>query len=167
MNLLFIPSLLIGDYRTFFIKLSIVAGFWILVIIASLIDLRSGIKASKSRGQFRTTSSGLRQTLRKDKEYISFMFMAFIVDFSLSYLSALSDVFSILSIFQLPLISIVVLIGILITEWISVNENIRKKNGSDVIPKETIDFMTDIISAVGEDKLKAIAELIKSKEAQK
>lgn len=47
MNLLFIPSLLAGDYRTFFIKLSLIAVFWILVFVASFIDLRTGIAASK------------------------------------------------------------------------------------------------------------------------
>lgn len=164
MTLLFIPSLLSGDYRTFFTKISIIAFFWVLVFIASFIDLRTGIKASKSQGCFRTTSSGLRQTLRKDMEYMAVMFIAFLLDFALSYLSNLSEIIGILGIFSVPILSILALIFIIVTEGISVKENIEKKNGSAIIPKETISLMAELIDTLGEDKLKAVAELIKNKE---
>lgn len=161
MNLLFIPSLLSGDYRSFFCELSIVALFWVMVFVASFIDLRTGIKASKAVGNFRTTSSGLRQTLRKDREYMAIMSIAFLLDFALSYLTTLSDIVGIFGIFKIPFLSILALIFILIIEFISVKENIEKKRGSKIIPKETIDVMTELIEKFGDEKLKAIAEILK------
>ena len=169
MNLLFIPSLLSGDYKTFFLKLLIIIGLWILIFIATMIDLRTGIKASKARGKFKTTSKGLRQTLNKYKEYTSIMAIAIIVDFALSYLCTLESIFSIFGIFRVPLFSVIAFVFIVITEWISVKENIEKKKGAPIISKEIVDLTAELVAELGDDKLKAIAKLLneRNKEAQK
>jgi len=126
MNLLFIPSLLSGDYRTFFIKLSIVIGLWMIVILASSVDLKTGIDASKRLGKFKTTSKGLRQTLKKLFEYFAFLTIALLFDFVVSYLTTLSDIISIFGLFRVPVFTIGSIIIILIIEGISVKENIEK-----------------------------------------
>lgn len=167
MNLLFIPSLLSGDYKTFFLKFLIVVGLWILIFVATMIDLRTGIKASKARGNFRTTSKGLRQTLNKYKEYTSIMAIAFIVDFALSYLCTLESIFSFFGLFRVPLFSVIAFLFIVITEWISVKENIEKKKGAPIISKEIVDLTAELVAELGDDKIKAIVKLLKEKEDKK
>lgn len=57
----------------------------LMVIIASLIDLRFGIKASKAVGAYKTTSYGFRATVEKDVFYLAFYFMAVMIDGCLSF----------------------------------------------------------------------------------
>jgi len=164
MNLLFIPSLLTGDYRTFFIKLIIVFALWLIVIVATLVDLRTGIAASKRKGNFRTTSKGLRQTLKKLFEYFTFLVIALLFDFVLSYLTTLVDIIPFLGLFRIPLFTIGSIVVILIIEGISVKENTEKSRGKDIITPEMLNSALNIIAALGDDKTKAIAELLKNKE---
>jgi len=163
MNLLFIPSLLTGDYRTFFIKLIIVFALWLIVIVATLVDLRTGIAASKRKGNFRTTSKGLRQTLKKLFEYFTFLVIALLFDFVLSYLTTLVDIIPFLGLFRIPLFTIGSIVVILIIEGISVKENTEKSRGKDIITPEMLNSALNIIAALGDDKTKAIAELLKNK----
>jgi len=139
----------------------LIAVFWVLVFVASFIDLRTGIAASKAKGEFKTTSSGLRQTLRKDMEYMAMMFIAFLLDFSLSYLTSISDLVGLFGLFKVPLCSLGMLIFILVTEYISVKENIEKKKGSPIIPKKTVDLVSDLIGAYGEEKLTEALKFLK------
>jgi len=164
MNLLFIPSLLTGDYRTFFIKLIIVFALWLIVIVATLVDLRTGIAASKRKGNVRTTSKGLRQTLKKLFEYFTFLVIALLFDFVLSYLTTLVDIIPFLGLFRIPLFTIGSIVVILIIEGISVKENTEKARGKDIITPEMLNSALNIIAALGDDKTKAIAELLKNKE---
>ena len=92
---------------------------------------------------------------------MAIMSIAFLLDFSLSYLTTLSDIVGIFGIFKIPFLSVLTLIFILIIEFISVKENIEKKRGSKIIPKETMDVMTELIEKFGDEKLKAIAEMLK------
>jgi len=163
MNLLFIPSLLTGDYRTFFIKLIIVFALWLIVIVATLVDLRTGIAASKRKGNVRTTSKGLRQTLKKLFEYFTFLVIALLFDFVLSYLTTLVDIIPFLGLFRIPLFTIGSIVVILIIEGISVKENTEKSRGKDIITPEMLNSALNIIAALGDDKTKAIAELLKNK----
>ena len=163
MNLLFIPSLLTGDYRTFFIKLIIVFALWLIVIVATLVDLRTGIAASKRKGNVRTTSKGLRQTLKKLFEYFTFLVIALLFDFVLSYLTTLVDIIPFLGLFRIPLFTIGSIVVILIIEGISVKENTEKARGKDIITPEMLNSALNIIAALGDDKTKAIAELLKNK----
>lgn len=167
MNLLFIPSLLIGDYKTFFIKLSIVFGFWLIAVIASMVDLRTGILASKRIGNFRTTSKGLRQTMKKLFEYFTFLTIALLFDVVLSYLTTLTDIVPLFGLFRIPIFTIASVIIILIIEGISVKENTEKGRNRDFVSPEVMNKALDIIGSLGDEKIKAIAELLKNKKDEK
>lgn len=163
MNLLFIPSVLSGDYRTFFIKLIIVFALWLIAIVASLIDLKTGIDASKRLGKFKTTSSGLRQTLKKDFQYFTLLVIALLFDFVFSYLTTLTDIISFLGLFRIPVFTIISVIITLTIEFISVKENLEKGK-KQIISPELMNKALDIISELGDEKVKAIANILKDKE---
>jgi hypothetical protein len=161
METLFIPSLLTEDYRSFFIKLIIVFALWIIAITATIIDLKTGIDASKRLGNFKTTSSGLRQTLRKDFQYFTLLIIALLFDVVFSYLTTLTDIFSFLGLFRIPIFTILSVIIVLLIEFISVKENLRK-GSKEVVPQELINKALEIISELGDDKVKAISKILKT-----
>lgn len=160
METLFIPSLLSQDYKSFFIKLIIVFALWLIAIIATLIDLKTGIDASKRLGNFRTTSSGLRQTLKKDFQYFTLLIIALLFDVVFSYLTTLTDIISFLGLFRIPVFTIISVIIVLIIEFISVRENLDKGR-KDIVPQELINKALEIISELGDDKVKAISKILK------
>lgn len=162
MNLLFIPSLLAGDYRSFILKLMIVLGLWLIAIAATLVDLKTGIDASKRLGNFKTTSSGLRQTLRKDFQYFTLLIIAFLFDFVFSYLTTLTDIVGLFGLFRVPLFTIISVIIVLVIECISVKENLEKGK-KEIISPELVNKALDIIGELGDEKVKAISEILKSK----
>ena len=163
MQLLFIPSLLAGDMPTFFLKLAIVFLLWIIVFIASIVDLKTGIDASKRLGSFKTTSKGLRQTIKKNLQYIMLLFVGLLFDFVLSYLSTLSDILPILGMFRIPIFSLLGVLVILIIEAISVKENLDKGKDKEMISPELLNMALDIINTLGDDKIKSITQLIAKK----
>lgn len=77
--LLFIESLLTGDFATLRLKLAIVGIMWLLVTLAIIIDLISGWHKAKERGEART-SYGLRRTVSKTVLYYALMLFAFMFD---------------------------------------------------------------------------------------
>lgn len=162
MQLLFIQSLLDGDYRTFFIKLIIILSLWLVAVLATLIDLKTGINASKRLGNFKTTSSGLRQTLKKDFQYFTLLIVAFLFDFVFSYLTSLTDIISLFALFKVPLFTIASVIIVLTIEGISVKENLEKGR-KEIISPDIMNKALDIIGELGDDKIKAIAEILKIK----
>ena len=167
MNLLFIPSLLQGDMKSFLFKLSIVFLLWLIVFVASMVDLKTGIDGSKRLGCFKTTSRGLRQTVKKDLQYIMLLLVGLLFDFVLSYLSTLSDLIPLFGVFRIPIFSLLGVLVILIIEGISVKENLDKGKTKEIISPELITSALDIIGILGDDKVKAIAELLKQKEEKK
>ena len=166
MNLLFIPSILSGDYKTFFIKLVIVFALWMIAIVASLVDLKTGIDASKRLGNFKTTSAGLRQTLKKDFQYFTLLPIALLFDVVFSYLTTLTDIIPFLGLFRVPVFTILSVIIILAIEFISVKENLEKGK-KQIISPELMNKALDIISELGDEKVKAIADILKNKEEKK
>jgi len=167
MNLLFIPSLLTGDIKGFLFKLAIVLLLWLIAFSASLVDLKTGKEASKRLGNFKTTSYGLRQTIKKDGQYFALLLVAFLFDFVFSYLTVLSDTISFLIIFSIPIFTIIGVIIVILIEWISVKENLAKGRSEidkAAIPEEKLNLALELVSVLGDDKMKAIAEIIKSKE---
>lgn len=161
--LLFIPSILKGDMSTFFMKLSVVLLLWLIAFAASLVDLKTGIAASKRLGKFKTTSSGLRQTLKKDGQYFMLLLIAFLFDFVFSYFTELAHIWAILGIFKLPLFTLIAVAIVLTIEGISVRENLDKGSDKEIVPQEVVNHALDIIGELGEDKIKAIVELLKEK----
>ncbi|WP_156032711.1 phage holin family protein [Prevotella sp. 10(H)] len=77
--LLIIESFLTEDFVTLRIKLAIVAIMWLLVAIAISLDLVSGWRKAKERGEVRT-SYGLRRTVTKAVLYYALMLFAFMFD---------------------------------------------------------------------------------------
>ncbi len=79
MTLLFIQSYLKDDYQSLEFKLAIVAIMWGIVTIAMALDLLSGYRKAKDRGEART-SYGLRRTVTKSVLYYALMLFAFLFD---------------------------------------------------------------------------------------
>lgn len=150
-TLLFIPSLLAGDTTACMVKVAVVVLLWLIVIIASMIDLATGIAASKRIGQHKTTSWGLRRTISKDLQYLALLVMLLLIDIALSALSPY------LSIFTIPILSVAGVITVTTVEFVSVIENTRKGKDKD---EDVIDDVQQLaaaaIDAYGEEKVKAL-----------
>lgn len=76
---LFIQSLLTENYESLRFYLGIVIITWLFVAIAIIIDLISGVRKAKERGELRT-SYGFKQTVNKVVLYYAFMLFAFMFD---------------------------------------------------------------------------------------
>lgn len=74
-----VQLLLSEDYNTLRFKLAIVAIMWLLVAVSIVLDLISGWRKAKERGEART-SYGLRRTVTKAVLYYALMVFAFMFD---------------------------------------------------------------------------------------
>jgi len=79
MTLLLIEPFLKGEYEIVKMRLGIILIIWVLVGIAVAVDLISGVRKAKQRGEIRT-SYGLRRTVDKALRYYSLMIIAFLFD---------------------------------------------------------------------------------------
>lgn len=113
MNILFISPLLTGDLHKVQYWLLAIAIMGILIIIASLIDLRYGRMASKACGVFKTTSYGLRKTVYKIKDYLTFLSFGCMIDGCASFF------------YEIPCCSAIITMGVMIIEGMSVREKIN------------------------------------------
>ncbi len=152
-TLLFIPALMEGDVNGFLTKLAIVVLLWLIVIAASMIDLMTGISASKRTGTKRTTSWGLRRTINKDLQYLALLAMLLIIDIGLSALSG------VLPLFAVPLLSVLGVVTMSVVEFISVAENTRKGKKPD---EDAIDDIQQLVAstvdALGTEQTKQFLE---------
>lgn len=89
------------------------------VIIAIGVDLIFGIRESKKQGIY-THSQGLRQTTAKLSSYLSLILVAFVLD-SINPLFIFVDAFP-----YLPILTILVSMFFIFTEWISIREHTSK-----------------------------------------
>ena len=162
MTLLFIPSLMEGNIDAFLTKVAVVVLLWLIVIAASMIDLITGIAASKRTGIQHTTSWGLRRTVSKDLQYLALLAMLLIIDIGLSALSQQ------LPLFSMPLLSTLGVITISVVESISVAENTRKGKAPE---DDKIDDIQQLVMAVadklGKDKTKAFLQALEEYEKGK
>jgi len=163
MTLAFIQSILNHDWYTLSVKLGYQALAWVFVLFACFIDLKTGITASRANGVFKTSSYGLRMTLKKFKDYMDVFLMAFAIDVFLSIFNTMSDQYSFLAIFSIPLVTIVIFIYTMATELISVLENKRKAKGTPLYTPEAMDAINEITKAIGVDGLSKLSEMIKEK----
>ena len=161
MELLFIKSILQHDWYTLGVKLGYQALAWLLVLFACFIDLRTGIKASKVNKEFKTNSYGLRRTLRKFKDYMDVLLMAFIIDVFLSIFNTMADSYSFLAIFSLPLVTIIIFIYTMATELISVLENKRKAKGAIIFSPDAIDAVNDLAKIIGIEGVVKLTAMVK------
>lgn len=157
-TLLFIPSLLEGDVHGFMVKLAVMLFmFCFCVLTAVTIDLITGIAASKRTGTKRTTSWGLRRTLNKLLQYFAVFLVMLIFDIGFSILSPF------LSIFSVPFLSGLAVIGECVIEGLSVMENTRRGRNKD---EDKIDDLQQLaqatVDAVGKDNLKKYLEAVNS-----
>ena len=162
MTLLFIPSLMEGNIDAFLTKVAVVVLLWLIVIAASMIDLITGIAASKRTGIQHTTSWGLRRTVSKDLQYLALLAMLLIIDIGLSALSQQ------LPLFSMPLLSTLGVITISVVEAISVAENTRKgKAPEDDKMDEIQQLVIAVADKLGKDKTKAFLQALEEYEKGK
>jgi hypothetical protein len=102
---------------------------FIIVLIAMMIDLASGINKAKQRGEVRS-SWGLKRTLSKFIMYEGGMLIAFGVD-ALIYFSRLFELFRLSVIDGVPVVTCLVGIFLLIVEFKSIREKSDKKTKKD------------------------------------
>lgn len=161
MSLLFIPSILEGDYNSLFLKIAIVMLLWLLPVIASVFDLITGVKASKvATDKRKLHSRGLRKTVMKDLGYLSLLFVFFLIDFATSYLVTLNDVIPILGVFVVPVFTLLLSIILCGVELWSIKENVEVINQKDIIPNKTLDNAVKIAKVLGDDKINRIVEIL-------
>lgn len=115
-KLLLISQLIHGDIQTCQYWLLSIAIMGLLIVVATLIDLRYGRMASKMVGIFKTTSYGLRKTVYKIKDYLTFLGFAVMIDGCLSVFT------------DLPYCAAIVTVGIILIEGLSVREKINAIN---------------------------------------
>lgn len=162
MTLLFIPSLMEGDIDAFLTKVAVVVLLWLIVIAASMIDLITGIAASKRTGIQHTTSWGLRRTVSKDLQYLALLAMLLIIDIGLSALSQQ------LPLFSMPLLSTLGVITISVVEAISVAENTRKGKAPEDDKMDDIQQLVMVVAdKLGKDKTKAFLQALDDYEKAK
>lgn len=74
-----IQHLLDGNYDAARLQAAIIGIMWLLVAIAICIDLFSGVRKAKERGEMRT-SYGFKQTVNKIVLYYAFMLFSLLFD---------------------------------------------------------------------------------------
>ena len=161
MELLFIKAILDKNWYELWVKLGYEGLAWLLILFACFIDLKTGIQASRANGVFKTSSYGLRQTMKKFKDYMDVMLIALATDVVLSIFNTMSDKFSILAIFNVPIVTIIIFIYTMATELISVIENKKKSKGKPIYTPEAIDAIDDIAGVLGVDGISKLAEQVK------
>ena len=105
--------------------LTIVVVAMIVVFIAMMLDLASGIYKAKLRGEMRT-SEALKRTLSKFIAYEGGMLIAAGVDL-LMHMSHLVQLFGLDVIFGIPVITCLVGVFLLVVEFISIREKADAK----------------------------------------
>ena len=157
--LLFIDSLIQGDYSALKIKSVIVGIMWLFVLVAIAVDLRSGYSKAKQRGEARN-SYGLRRTVSKFTLYYSCLLLAFMVDVIVMYVISSFN-------FIIPAIPYITIIGsayLIYVEARSVMEKAEEKEKVR-LTKNLSEFI--IFLENKDDVMKAIAEFLKQQNINK
>jgi len=147
--MLFISYLLTGETSKIAMWLLVSAVLAVIINVSSIFDLVTGIKASKRLGNFKTTSFGLRQTISKDRDYMMYYFLMFLIDCCLSFFV------------DFPVLCTLCAISEIIIEVISIRENMHKGRTETHDP---IAMMQSIATAYGQDKADKIFNIIKQQE---
>jgi len=112
-------------------QLIIVLLCYVVDIVAILVDLRAGIKKAKQRGEYRS-STGYRRTIEKATKYFNFLIFGLLFDtlqITVCYLLH-NQVGSNLP--NIPFITILFAVGILIIEVKSVYEKAENKTKHEI-----------------------------------
>src|SRR5574344_1947467 len=164
MNLLFIPALFAHDYIGLTFRSMVVLSFWFFIVVACFIDLYFGIQKSKKLADFKTNSYGLRETIKKIMQYWAFMTFALMLDFGLSGLLLIKDQYPVLKLFEIPIVSFLVFVFVVATEYFSVKENIEAVKKGAVISPRTMKTLFKLIKALGTDKMNDLLEALQKAE---
>lgn len=108
---------------------AIVVVACIIVLVAMLVDLASGLHKAKMRGEIRS-SWGLKRSLTKFITYEGGMMIAFGVDL-LIYFSRLFELFRLSVITGVPVVTCLIGIFLLVVEFLSIREKSDKKTKKD------------------------------------
>ncbi|PXV69245.1 phage-related holin [Dysgonomonas alginatilytica] len=79
MKLLFINAFLNKDYEALYQKIELELIMWVIVLIAIIIDLISGLRKASQMGELHT-SYGFRRTVSKMVQYYGLLCFAFMFD---------------------------------------------------------------------------------------
>lgn len=101
----------------------------VIVFIAMMLDLVSGLRKAKQRGEIRS-SWGLKRTLTKFITYEGSMMLACGVDV-LIYFSKLFELFHLAPIVGVPVVTCLIGIFLLVVEFMSIREKADKKTKKD------------------------------------
>lgn len=132
----------------------------IIVLIAMVIDLISGLAKAKQRGEIRS-SWGLKRTLTKFITYEGGMLIAAGVDI-LMHICHILELFHIEVLYRTPIITCLLGIFLLIVEFISVREHADRKIRSDFTHVEEL-----LANVVRKEDIKSIIETIIQNKCEK
>lgn len=118
-----------------------------VIIVSVLLDLRTGVKAARKRGE-KICSRNLRRTISKITDYYNVLIFGIMID-------VLGLPFSW---YYMPYCSMIVTLCVVLIEGVSVMENYRKtKSPAGEIP----DMLKEIISASTKAEAQRIYDIIK------
>jgi hypothetical protein len=119
----------------------------ILIIVACLFDLWTGIDAAKKNRE-KIRSKALRRTVAKVLDYLRVVFYAVLID-----VLGLSCTW-----YAMPYCAVIITLGILVIEGKSVLENFHKKKSSAA---QVVDVIQAIVDATDNDTAEKIIKAIK------
>lgn len=124
----------------------------VLVIVAALIDMWTGVDAARVNKE-RIRSHSLRKTVRKVIDYLRIIIFSVLID--------------ILGLFfpwyELPYACVIVTLGVLLIEGKSVIENLKKKRSSAA---EVLDIVQKIVECADEKDAKKLIGIIKGEKIE-
>lgn len=131
-------------------KALIVLVLWIIPLIAYIVDFWTGIEAAKAQGE-KIHSHKLRKTFNKVGEYWRFQVMALLID----------AIGCLLPFYELPYVSMIATISIILIEYRSVRENFRKKKSSIVDAMGLSEkLISEVVNAKNKDEaIKTITKI--------
>ena len=116
MNEMLIETLNLGELKR---MLAVVLALWLLMVIAVLVDLWSGIEKAKARKEY-VDSGGFRRTFAKLGQYWRVLAMLLLVDI----------IGNIFPWYSFPFASMLGTVAVIAIEFRSVIENLRAKHSS-------------------------------------
>jgi hypothetical protein len=122
----------------------------ILVFIAMMIDLVSGLYKAKLRNEVRN-SEALKRTVSKFITYEGCMFIAFGVD-CLMHFSAIYNVIGVNALNTVPVVTCLIGIFMLAVEFLSLKEKASEKT------KKTMNEVVALLKGIPKDKLVSILQ---------
>ena len=131
-------------------QLIIVLLCYVVDIVAIIVDLRAGIKKAKQRGEYRS-STGYRRTIEKATKYFNFLIFGLLFDtlqITVCYLLH-SQVGSNLP--NIPFVTILFAVGILIIEVKSVYEKAENKTKNEI--KDAAKTAKEVVKMLKEEGL--------------